>query len=96
MGRRGKAGNHMARFSLRIAYPLDELRRTAERNRASVHRGYADRVPVGFCITPRIWTPVAGIPYGDLFRDVETHYALQLDYLKWRLEHVREDFTAPC
>ena len=94
MGRRGKAGNHMARFSLRIAYPLDELRRTAERNRASVHRGYADRVPVGFCITPRIWTPVAGIPYGDLFRDVETHYALQLDYLKWRLEHVREDFCA--
>ena len=61
MGRRGEAGKRMARFSLRIDYPLDEMRRTAARNQASARRGYADRVPVGFCITPRIWTPVAGI-----------------------------------
>ena len=84
----------MARFTIRIDHPIDEIRRTALRGRASAQRGYADRVPVSFCITPRIWTPVAGIPYGELFRDVETHYALQLQFLKWRIEHVREDLCA--
>lgn len=84
----------MARFSIRIDHPLEEIRRTALRCRASARRGYADRVPVSFCITPRVWTPIAGIPYGEIFRDVETQYALQLQYLKWRIEHVREDLCA--
>lgn len=84
----------MARFSIRIDHPIEEIRRTALRSRASARREYADRVPVSFCITPRIWTPVAGIPYGELFRDVQTHYTLQLQFLKWRIEHVREDLCA--
>ncbi len=87
----------MARFSVRIDYPLDEMRRTAAREprlRAAGLRRPGARL---FCITPRIWTPVAGVPYGELFRDVETHYALQLQFLKWRIEHVREDLCAdPC
>ena len=50
-----------------------------------------DRVPVGFCVTPRYFAPLLGLRYCDFFTDVDTHYYWQLQFAKYRIEHVPED-----
>lgn len=50
-----------------------------------------DRVPVGYCVVPRFFAPIFGIPYGEIFRDAETQYYWLLQFIKYRMERIRED-----
>ncbi len=79
------------RHELSIDYPLEEMNRSSRRLEARARFDVVDRVPVGFCLVARYFTPVFGMPYREFFRDVETHYRWQLEFARYRLEHIPED-----
>lgn len=81
----------MTRFSLAINYPLEKAEASRRRMEARVRFAIADRVPVGFCVVPRFFTPLFDLPYCEMFRDVEAHYYWQLQFAKYRIEHIPED-----
>ena len=81
------------RFRLDIDYPAEKMEQNRRRMEASAAFGYADRVPVGFCLVPRYFTPVFGIPYNAIFASVEEHYYWQLQFLKYRIENIPEDIV---
>ena len=54
---------------------------------------YVDRVPVGFCLAPRYFTPLFGIPYSAIFKSAEEQYHWQLQFLKYRIESIPEDMV---
>jgi len=85
------------RFDIDIDYPLERMEANRKRLEARAAFRYVDRVPVGFCLVPRYFTRAFGIPYNALFTNVEEHYRLQLEFLKYRIENVPEDMvcTAP-
>jgi uroporphyrinogen-III decarboxylase len=57
---------------------------------------YVDRVPVSFCLVPRFFAPLFGMRYRDLFERVETQYYWQLQFAKYRIESIPEDYcTGP-
>jgi uroporphyrinogen decarboxylase len=53
--------------------------------------GYFDRVPVGFCLVPRYFAPIFGIPYKEIFKNPETQYYWHLQFAKYRIENIPED-----
>ena len=53
---------------------------------------YADRVPVLFCLVPRYFAPILGVNYGDFLKDPEVQYYWQLQFAKYRIENIPEDF----
>jgi hypothetical protein len=81
------------RFSLDIDYPVERMARSQARLAARAQYQPVDRVPVGFCLVPRFFAPLFGLPYGEFFRDAETQYYWQLQFLKYRLEHIPEDIA---
>ena len=85
------------RFELEIDYPEERMALNRQRMEAYSRLGYVDRVPVGFCLVTRFFTPLFGIPYKEFFSDVETHYYWQLQFAKYRIEQIPEDLfcTAP-
>lgn len=84
-------------YELDIDYPVDEVRLSAKRMEARARYEVVDRVPVGFCLVARYFTPIFGIPYREIFRDVETQYRWHLEFAKYRLERIPEDLfcTSP-
>ncbi|MFH1572055.1 MAG: uroporphyrinogen decarboxylase family protein [Gemmatimonadota bacterium] len=81
------------RFHLDIDYPPERMQANRERMAARAAFRCVDRVPVGFCLVPRYFTPLFGIPYSALFASVEEHYHWQLQFLKYRLEQIPEDMV---
>jgi len=81
------------RFSLNIDYPTEKMEASRRRMEAAATFGYYDRVPVGFCLVPRYFTPVFGIPYSAIFTSAEEQYYWQLQFLKHRIEHIPEDIV---
>jgi hypothetical protein len=81
------------RFSIDIDYPFEQMERNRRRMEERVHFRYVDRVPVSFCLAPRYFAPLFGMRYGDYFRDAETQYYWQLQFAKYRIEHIPEDST---
>ena len=79
------------RFELNIDYPVEKMERSRKRMEARGTYQYVDRVPVGFCLVPRYFAPVFGIPYNAIFKDVKEHYYWQLQFLKYRIENIPED-----
>lgn len=79
------------RFTLNIDYPVEKMAQNRRRMEARQSYEYVDRVPVGFCLAPRYFTPIFGIPYKEIFKDVETQYYWQLQFAKYRIENVPED-----
>jgi uroporphyrinogen-III decarboxylase len=79
------------RFELDIDYPLEQMERNRKRMEARGSYQYTDRVPVGFCVVPRYFTPIFKIPYNTIFKNVTEHYHWQLQFLKYRIEHIPED-----
>ncbi|HEY3416420.1 MAG TPA: uroporphyrinogen decarboxylase family protein, partial [Armatimonadota bacterium] len=79
------------RFAIDIDYPPEKMEQSRRRVEARAIRTYADRVPVGFCLVARYFTPLFGMRYSDFFTDVETHYHCQLQFAKYRFEHIPED-----
>ncbi len=81
------------RFSLDIDYPVKRMAQNRRRMEARHAFRRADRVPVGFCLVPRYFTPLFDIPYCEIFRDVETHFYWQLQFAKFRIERIPEDMV---
>ena len=79
------------RFNLDIDYPVERMQANRERMQARTAFRYVDRVPVGFCLVPRYFTPVFDIPYSAIFKSAEDQYYWQLQFLKYRIENIPED-----
>ena len=80
-----------SRFDLNIDYPVERMRANRERMEARTAFRYTDRVPVGFCLAPRYFTPVFDIPYGAIFENAEEQYYWLIQFLKYRIENIPED-----
>ncbi len=50
-------------------------------------------MPVGFCLVPRYFTPIFGIPYNAIFTNPDDQFYWQLQFLKYRIENVPEDMV---
>jgi len=81
------------RFELDIDYPVESMEQSRRRMEASARFEYADRVPVGFCLVPRYFTPIFGIPYSAIFENAEEQLYWQLQFLKCRVESIPEDIV---
>lgn len=79
------------RFEVNVDYPVEKMEQSRKRIEARDAFQYVDRVPVGFCLVPRYLTPIFNIPYNAIFESVEEHYRWQLQFLKYRIEHIPED-----
>ena len=86
----------MARFNLAIDYPFERMEQSKRRLEARNQFRYVDRVPVQYGVFPRYFAPLFNLRYLDFFKDVETQYYWQLQFAKYRLENIPEDFcTSP-
>jgi len=81
------------RFELNIDYPVEKMAQSRRRMEAAAAFQYVDRVPVGFCLVPRYFTPIFGIPYRAIFASAEEQYRWQLEFLKYRIENIPEDIV---
>ena len=81
------------RYEIHIDYPVEKMALNRQRMQARLDFRYVDRVPVGFCVVPRYFAPLLGLRYKDFFKDVETQYYWQLQFAKYRIEHIPEDIT---
>lgn len=81
------------RFHFAIDYAPERMEQSRRRMEARARFAYTDRVPVGFCLVPRFFAPLAGVPYCALFESAEEQYRLQLEFLRYRLEHIEEDIV---
>ena len=86
---RERAGG--VRFKIDIDYPLTKMALSRKRMDARTAFAYEDRVSVNYCLEPRCFAARFGLPYLDFFRDVETQYYLQLQFAKYRIEHIPSD-----
>jgi uroporphyrinogen-III decarboxylase len=76
-----------------IDFPAEKMAASRKRMEARDRLTYTDRVPVGFCLVPRYFAPVFGIPYNTIFRNAREHFHWQLQFLKYRIEHIPEDIV---
>ena len=79
------------RFALDINYPLERIDANRQRMEAREAFRYLDRVPVGFCLEPRYFTPIFGMPHNAFYESAEEQYYWQLQFLKYRIENIPED-----
>lgn len=80
-------------FDLSIDYPLERMEASHRRMAARAAFTIADRAPVGFCLVPRFFTPLFGIPYRAIFESAREQFYWQLQFLKFRLENIPEDIV---
>ncbi len=86
----------MARFHLNIDYPLGKMELSRRRMEARAEFRYVDRVPILYGVFPRYFAPLFDLPYLDFFQDAETQYHWQLQFAKYRIENIPEDYcTGP-
>lgn len=81
------------RFNLDIEYSAAQMQSNRERLTARADFRYVDRVPVGFCLVPRYFTPLFDIPYSAVFQNAQEQFHWQLQFLKYRIENVPEDMV---
>ncbi|MDD5708296.1 MAG: uroporphyrinogen decarboxylase family protein [Kiritimatiellae bacterium] len=79
------------KFDLTIDYPVEKLERNRQRMEARAQYRYTDRVPITYCLVPRYFTPLFNIPYKAIFENPLEHYRWQLQFAKYRMEHIPED-----
>jgi uroporphyrinogen-III decarboxylase len=82
----------MPRFKLAIDYPLEKMEFSRRRMEARNAFSYVDRVPILYGLFARYFTPLFQLRYIDFFQDPETHYYWQLQFIKYRMENIPEDF----
>jgi len=83
------------RFSISIDCPPERMKASRRRMEAVASFRYADRVPVSLCLLPRYFAPIFGLTYRDFFKDPETQYYWQLQFFKYRIENIPEDWAWP-
>lgn len=81
----------MTKFRLNIDYPFEQMELNKKRIQAWNQFQYVDRVPVGFCLEPRYFTPIFGIHYKEIFKDAQSQYYWLLQCAKYRIENIPED-----
>ena len=79
------------RFDLNVDYPTQRMHANRRRMEARAAFEYVDRVPVGFCLAPRYFTPLFDAPYNAIFESAEEQYYWQLQFLRYRIENIPED-----
>jgi uroporphyrinogen-III decarboxylase len=85
------------RFEINIDYPPERMEQSRKRLDAWMKFQYVDRVPIQYCVVPRYFAPLFNLRYLDFFKDVETHYYWQLQFARYRIENIPEDFcTGPA
>lgn len=86
------------RHQLSIDYSAEQMEANRRRMEARGRFEYVDRVPVGFCLVPRFFTPLCGIPYKAILESAEAQFRWQLEFLKLRIERIPEDMicTGPA
>ncbi len=80
------------RFEIHIDYPFEKMMLSQKRMQARTRFRYIDRAPVNYCVVPRYFAPVFGLPYLEFFKDVETQYYWQLQFSKYQIENIPSDF----
>lgn len=80
-------------FSIDIDCPTYKMAANRRRMEARQDFQYVDRAPVGFCVVPRFFAPHFGLRYLDFFADAKTQYYWQLQFAKFRIEHIPEDMV---
>ena len=86
----------MARFNLEIDYSLEKMELSRRRLEARNAFAYVDRVPVLYGLFARYFAPLFNLRYIDFFKDAETHYYWLLQFAKYRIENIPEDYcTGP-
>jgi len=84
------------RFELNVDYSPEKMAQSRKRIEARARFKYTDRVPVLYCLVARYFAPLFHLRYIDFFKDVETHYYWQLQFAKYRIENIPEDYcTGP-
>jgi uroporphyrinogen decarboxylase len=81
----------VSEFELNINYSFEQMDLNKKRVQARNQFQYFDRVPVGFCIEPRYFTPIFGIDYKEIFKDAQSQYNWMLQFAKYRIENIPED-----
>lgn len=85
------------RFELDIDYPVEKMERSRKRMEARGRFRYVDRAPILYCLVARYFAPLFNLRYIDFFKDAETQYYWQLQFAKYRIENIPEDFcTGPA
>ena len=79
--------------TLDIDYNPEQMQANLLRLQARNSRRYADRVPVGFCLEARFFTPLFGMPYRAFFANAREQYHWTLQFLKMRIEQIPEDIV---
>lgn len=86
----------MARFCLDLDYSPEKMEQSRRRLEVRNQFRYVDRVPVLYGLFARFFTPLFNLRYIDFFKDAETHYYWQLQFAKYRIENIPEDYcTGP-
>ena len=83
------------RFNLNIDYPVERMEASGRRMEARAAFRYVDRAPVGFCLVPRYFTPVFDMPYSAIFKNAEEQFYWQLQFLRYRIEHIHATWIGP-
>lgn len=79
------------KYSIDIDFPIEKMELRRKRLEARLHYQIIDRVPVGFCLVARYFTPLFGINYQDFFKDAETQFYCQLQFAKYYIENIPDD-----
>jgi len=82
----------MARFRLEIDYPPEKMEMSRRRIKARSEFRYLDRVPVQYGLWGRYFAPLFNLRYLDFFKDAQTQYDWLLQFAKYRIEKIPEDF----
>jgi uroporphyrinogen-III decarboxylase len=80
------------RFNLAIDYSIEKMEQSRRRMEARAAFRYIDRVPIQYGLWGRYFTPFFKLRYIDFFQDVETQYNWLLQFAKYRIENIPEDF----
>lgn len=85
------------RIEINIDYPMEKMEQSRKRLEAREKFRYVDRVPVQYCVVARYFAPLFNLRYIDFFKDAETQYYWRLQFAKYRIENIPEDFcTGPA
>jgi hypothetical protein len=80
------------RFTLDIDYPVDEIEKSRQRMQARYEFRSSDRVPVLCNFGRSTFMTVFGIDFKEFHKDAETQYYWWLQFAKYRIENIPEDY----
>ena len=60
----------MSTYTLDVCYPEEKMQKSAHIMKARELKQYADRVPVNLCVVARFFTPLQGVGYNEIYKDV--------------------------